>query len=267
MPALLTSTSMRPCSRATFATPSLTAASSVTSIASADARPPDCVMVAAVASAARPSRSAITTCAPSVANFRAIARPRPPAAPVTIATWFASFIVSRLHRKRDAEELLLELVEPVAQLRRLLELEVACRLDHLLLEELQLLLEVLLGHRLVLRLRLRGLELAAALIDVVDAVDDVLDALLDTPRRDPLRGVVLALLGAAPLGLVDRRAHRVGDPVAVEDCHAVDVPRGAADRLDQRSLGAQEALLVGVEHRHQRDLRDIEPLAQQVDAD
>ena len=32
-------------------------------------------------------------------------------------------------------------------------------------------------------------------------------------------------------------------------------------------LAAQEALLVGVEDRHQRHLRQVEPLAQQVDAD
>jgi hypothetical protein len=39
------------------------------------------------------------------------------------------------------------------------------------------------------------------------------------------------------------------------------------DRLDERGLAAQEALLVGVEDRHQRDLGQVEPLAQQVDAD
>ena len=48
---------------------------------------------------------------------------------------------------------------------------------------------------------------------------------------------------------------------------AVDVARGAADRLDQRRLAAEEALLVGVEDRHQRHLGQVEPLAQQVDAD
>ena len=45
------------------------------------------------------------------------------------------------------------------------------------------------------------------------------------------------------------------------------VARGAADRLDQRARGAQEALLVGVEDRDQRHLGQVEPLAQQVDAD
>ena len=42
--------------------------------------------------------------------------------------------------------------------------------------------------------------------------------------------------------------------------------RGASDRLDQRRLPAQEALLVGIEDGHQRDLGQVEPLAQQVHA-
>ena len=69
------------------------------------------------------------------------------------------------------------------------------------------------------------------------------------------------------VGLADRRLHRIGHHVGVQDRHAVDVPRGAADRLDQRALGAQEAFLVGVEDRHQRHLGNVEALAQQVDAD
>jgi hypothetical protein len=55
--------------------------------------------------------------------------------------------------------------------------------------------------------------------------------------------------------------------VGVEDGLAVGVARGAADGLDQRALGAQEAFLVGVEDRHQRDLGHVQALAQQVDAD
>ena len=47
----------------------------------------------------------------------------------------------------------------------------------------------------------------------------------------------------------------------------LDVPGGAADRLDQRGLAAQEALLVGVEDPDQRDLGQVEALAQEVDAD
>ena len=55
--------------------------------------------------------------------------------------------------------------------------------------------------------------------------------------------------------------------VGVEDHAAVDVARGAADGLDQRGLGAQEAFLVGVEDRDQPAFGNVEPLAQQVDAD
>ena len=55
--------------------------------------------------------------------------------------------------------------------------------------------------------------------------------------------------------------------VGVHDHAAVDVAGGAADGLDQRGLGAQKALLVGVEDGDQRAFRDVEALAQQVDAD
>ena len=83
----------------------------------------------------------------------------------------------------------------------------------------------------------------------------------------PLRGVVGLLLLAPPVGLVDRRLEAVGHAVGVEDRAAVDMARRAADRLDQRGARAQIALLVGVEHRDQRAFRNIEPFAQQVDAD
>jgi hypothetical protein len=63
-----------------------------------------------------------------------------------------------------------------------------------------------------------------------------------------------------------RAFHRAGDPVGIHDHPALGVPRGAADGLDQRGLRAQEALLVGIEDRHQPAFGDVEPLAQQVDA-
>ena len=47
----------------------------------------------------------------------------------------------------------------------------------------------------------------------------------------------------------------------------VHVARRAPDRLDERGLAAEEALLVGVEHGDERDLREVEALAQQVHAD
>ena len=75
---------------------------------------------------------------------------------------------------------------------------------------------------------------------------------------------------ASPAGDWSRRSpwlHRRGDRVGVHVDLAGHVAGGPADGLDQRRAGAQEALLVGVEDRHQRDLGQVEALAQQVDAD
>ena len=46
-----------------------------------------------------------------------------------------------------------------------------------------------------------------------------------------------------------------------------DVPGSAADGLDETAGGAQEALLVGIQDGHQRHLRQVEALPQQVDPD
>ena len=86
-------------------------------------------------------------------------------------------------------------------------------------------------------------------------------------RRDAVLGVVGDLLLAAAVGLGHGALHRAGDLVGVEDDAAVDVAGGAADGLDQRGLGAQEALLVGVENGDERAFGNVEALAQQVDAD
>ncbi len=85
--------------------------------------------------------------------------------------------------------------------------------------------------------------------------------------RDAVRLIIFELLLAAAVGLGERALHRAGDPVGIEDHPAFDVARGAADGLDQRRLGAQEALLVGVEDGDQAAFRNVEALAQQVDAD
>jgi hypothetical protein len=45
------------------------------------------------------------------------------------------------------------------------------------------------------------------------------------------------------------------------------VAGGAADGLDERALGAEEAFLVGVEDGDERDLGEVEAFAEQVDAD
>src|SRR3546814_4179007 len=56
--------------------------------------------------------------------------------------------------------------------------------------------------------------------------------------------VIRLLLLAAAVGFAHRAFHAAGDAVGVEDDAAVDVARGAADRLDEAGLAAQETLLV-----------------------
>ena len=65
----------------------------------------------------------------------------------------------------------------------------------------------------------------------------------------------------------DQRLHALRHGVGEEDDFAVDVPRGAAGGLDERGLRAQVAFLVGIENADERDFRQIEAFAQQIDAD
>ena len=95
----------------------------------------------------------------------------------------------------------------------------------------------------------------------------VVDRLRDRLRRDMVFDVIRLLKRAPPLGFVNCALHRISHHVAVKDDLGVDVPGGAADGLNQRCLGTQEPLLIGVENRHERDLRQVEAFAQEVDAD
>ncbi len=79
-------------------------------------------------------------------------------------------------------------------------------------------------------------------------------------------GVVSQLLGAAAFGLVDGAAHGIRHRVGVQDRHAVEVARCAADGLDEAAFGAQKAFLVRIQDRHQRHFGNIQSLAQQIDA-
>src|SRR5699024_2257864 len=81
-------------------------------------------------------------------------------------------------------------------------------------------------------------------------------------------GLVVGVLDrAAALGLGAGALHARGDGVGVHQNNAVRVAGRAADRLDQTRLAAQETLFVGVQNRDQRNLGQVQALAQQVDAD
>src|SRR5215211_3904659 len=162
-------------------------------------------------------------------------------------------------------ELAAQLLDLVSQLRCVLEPKLLRGGEHLLLERDDEALEFRRRHALDLLLSASPLRHRRRLER--EELGDVGDALLDRLRGDPVFLVVRDLDGTAPVRLVERALDRLRQLVGVHQHLAVCVPRGAADRLDQRGLPAQEALLVGVEDRDQRDLGEVEPLAQEVDAD
>ena len=79
--------------------------------------------------------------------------------------------------------------------------------------------------------------------------------------------VVGALNSATAVGFADSLFHRVRHAVGVEDRAAFEVARRTAHGLDQRPGRAQEAFFVGIENRYERNFRQVEAFAQQVDAD
>ena len=96
--------------------------------------------------------------------------------------------------------------------------------------------------------------------------EPVADGLDDGFGRDAVFFIVGVLNGAAALGLHDGALHAGRDLICVHEHNAVGVAGRAADRLNQACLAAQEAFLIGIQNRNQRYLRQIQTLAQQVDA-
>src|SRR2546423_237870 len=139
-----------------------------------------------------------------------------------------------------------ELHDLVAERGRALEFE-------LLRGFLHLALEVLDESRELVRRHLAGGDRATALLvlaldlgDLLEAHAHLADRLHDAGRLDAVLLVPRHLELAAALGLTDRAVHRIGPPVGVHDHSALEVPRRAADDLDERAFRAQVALLVRV---------------------
>ena len=78
--------------------------------------------------------------------------------------------------------------------------------------------------------------------------------------------VVGHLNGAPPFRFRDGLGHRIGHVVGVEQGNATDVPSRTANGLDQGAFRPQKAFFVGIQDRHQGDLRQIQAFPQQVDA-
>ena len=76
--------------------------------------------------------------------------------------------------------------------------------------------------------------------------------------------VVLELYLASASRLVDGLLHTVRYGVGIHYNLAVDVSGSASGCLRQRSVAAEESLLVGIEYGNERNLRQVESFAQQV---
>ena len=90
--------------------------------------------------------------------------------------------------------------------------------------------------------------------------DDVADLALDAFRRDAVELDIFELLFAPAIGLGQRALDRSRPGIGIEDHAPVDIAGGAADRLDQRGLRAEEAFLVRVEDRDQPRIREYRGL-------
>ena len=79
--------------------------------------------------------------------------------------------------------------------------------------------------------------------------------------------VIRHLDRAAAVGFLDGALDGTGDVVCVHHHFAFHVARRPANRLNERDLAAQESLLVRIQNRHERNLRQVEAFAKQVHAD
>src|SRR5690606_16060471 len=134
-------------------------------------------------------------------------------------------------------------------------------LEHLLLEFLDSFRSLLWSELRVLAALLLDLRRPTSVAVGVCALHDVGYALLDTARRDPVFLIVRELLGTAAIRLVDRALHRAGDLIGIQDRSAGDVTRSAPNGLDERVLRSEEAFLVRIQDRDERDLGHVQAFA------
>src|SRR5688572_23104462 len=90
---------------------------------------------------------------------------------------------------------------------------------------------------------------------------------LDAARRNSVFLIVREMLLPAIVHRVLGPLDRIRNTIGVENHASLLMPRSPSRGLDQRSLAAQESLLVRVEDRHERHLRQIESFPQQIDPD
>ncbi len=158
----------------------------------------------------------------------------------------------------------------IAQLRRLFKLQVLRVLHHLRLKLMNFLLQRFWRQRQFSGFGIcHGAPFSASFrlgFRNILAKRQNIDHFLVKPlRHNAVLFVIRLLFLTTAFGFANRLRHRRRDFIAVENRFAVHVTRRAANRLDKRTFGAQEALFVGIENSHQRHFRHVQPLTKQVD--
>src|SRR6185436_5078318 len=96
-------------------------------------------------------------------------------------------------------------------------------------------------------------------------------ALLDGPRDTTRGNAVLLIVSQLAFAAMTRNGEKLLNAlrhyIGVQDHFPVQMARGAAGGLDEARHAPQVALLVRIEDGYERDFGQIEPLAQEVDAD
>ena len=76
--------------------------------------------------------------------------------------------------------------------------------------------------------------------------------------------VVFHLLVSPSVRLVDGLLHRICDPVCIHDDQSVHISGSTSCCLGQSSSASQEALLVRIQYRYQRNCRDVKSFTKKV---
>src|SRR6266545_8170351 len=190
--------------------------------------------------------------------------PSSPDSPMTAGalSWAPSSSPNRLSSLAE-RRIGLELQELIAEHRRQLEIELLSGGLHLLLQHAD---QGLALAGVGWAADLPGTRLPNPRVGHAGHETDIEHRLHDGPRRDAVLDVVRDLCLATSIHLFQRPFHRAGDAIGVQNGSAAEVARRAPHGLDQRPIRSEEALLVGVQHRDEGNLGEVQPFAQQVDS-
>src|SRR5260221_7183739 len=142
---------------------------------------------------------------------------------------------SGVNRTLNKDPHLLQLLQPVADLAGLLEVEVLGGFLHFLGQAGDGLVEILVFAEERLAAADGGADVEVVEIRQLHQV--AVDGLDDRGWLDPML-LVVGLLDCPPaIRLADGILQRVGHHVGIEDGHAVQVPRGTPDGMDERGRG------------------------------